>query len=371
MAKILFIDNYLKSLVSFRGALIKAFIDKKYEVVISVPPLADDAKPLEKIKAMGGRVIYTPMNNASMNISSDLRYIFSLFRLIKKEKPDTIFACRIKPVIYSALIARILKVPNIYAIITGAGFSLRNKTGKYFYLYHMVCFLYLISLKKVNFVFFQNTDDRDLFVRNKLIPIEKTQIVAGSGVDLNEFPLMPLPEKLSFLFAARLVRDKGIVEYINAARILKKQYPHIAFKVAGDIHENPSSITKAELDSWIKEGVIEYLGQLPSLHQALATSSVFVLPSYHEGIPRAALEALATGRPIVTTHAPGCKEVVEENINGYIVPIKNVEKLVEAMEHFIQQPNSCATMGLKSFTIGKEKFDVNIVNKEILSIVTI
>ncbi|MGA2654929.1 MAG: glycosyltransferase family 4 protein [Gammaproteobacteria bacterium] len=365
MAKILFVDNYLKSLVSFRGALIKAFINKKFEVVVSVPPLADDP-PTHTIEEMGGRVVYTPMNNASINPIADLRYIITLYRLMKQEKCEYVFACRIKPVLYGGMVARILKVPNVYAIITGAGFAMRNQSGKYYFLHQFVCFLYRYALGSMKTVFFQNIDDRDLFVANQLVKKEKTQIVAGSGIDLNEYPLTPMPHKISFLFAARLVRDKGIVEYVKAARILKKQYPQIQFKVAGEIHLNPTSITQEELDAWINEGIIEYLGMLPSLHKVLAESSVFVLPSYHEGVSRAALEALAMGRAIVTTDAPGCKETVEQGVNGYLVPIKNAEQLADAMKNFIENPMICEEMGQKSRKLAEEKFDVNKVNEEIL-----
>jgi glycosyltransferase involved in cell wall biosynthesis len=365
MAKILFVDNYLKSLITFRGALIQEFINKKFEVLICVPPIIKH-EPVFSLKNLAARIIYIPMNNAGFNIPEDLRYIIALYKLIKKEKCEYILSCRIKPVLYSGIVARILKVPNVYAIITGAGFALRNKTGKYYFLYHGVCFLYRIALKHMKVVFFQNEDDRDLFVKNKLVAREKTMVVAGSGVDLTEFPLTPLPKNISFLFAARLVRDKGIMEYVNAARILKKQYPHITFKIAGDTHPNPTSVTKADLESWVQEGIVEYLGLLPSLHQALAESSVFVLPSYHEGVPRASLEAMSMGRPIVTTDAPGCKDTVEQGINGYLVPIKNAEQLAETMKKFIEDPTLCEEMGGKSRELAIHKFDVQKVNKLIL-----
>jgi len=185
-------------------------------------------------------------------------------------------------------------------------------------------------------------------------------------VDTEYYKPEPFAENLSFLLIARLLKDKGIREYAESATIIKQKYPKISFRLVGWIEDNPASISKKELDLWVKQGIIEYLGKLSDVRPAIAESSVYVLPSYREGTPRTVLEAMAMGRPIITTDAPGCRETVQHGKNGFLVPVKNAPALVNAMEQFIRQPELTEQMGKASRQIAIEKYDVHKVNAVIL-----
>ena len=217
-------------------------------------------------------------------------------------------------------------------------------------------------------VFFQNSDDEQLFRQlNILTPMQNSAIVNGSGVNTKTFAQVPLPavngHAVNFLFIARLLNDKGVQEYAAAARIIKAKYPEAIFHIVGYLDSNPSSISQAELDSWIEDGTIQYWGRLSDVRPAIEAAHVFVLPSYREGTPRTVLESMSMGRAIITTNAPGCRQTVEVNRNGFLVEVKAVEGLADAMEKFITQPALIQTMGQASREIAETKYDVEIVNQ--------
>jgi len=271
-----------------------------------------------------------------------------------------------KPVIYGSILASLLGLKHIYAMVTGLGYMFTENKGisipmARILLKRLLSFSLLLNKK----VFFQNIDDFDFICTSKKLK-NSSVIINGSGVDVDFFKFTDVPKTLSFLFVGRLLAHKGIYEYIEAARILKKKYPDLSFKVAGGIHSNPSSISRSKLDKLIQEGTIEYLGDVHEMLPVFQDSSVCVLPSYREGCPRSLLEAMAVGRAIITTDAPGCRDTVVENHNGYLVPIKNSTQLSEAMEKFIETPTLVKEMGLKSRHLAEEKYDVHKVNKKIL-----
>ena len=282
-----------------------------------------------------------------------------------------VLSYRIKPVIYASLAARCGGVSHIYSVITGVGYVFIGDGLKIKSVRFLVKCLYKIALKFNKKVFFQNPDDSDLFVNNKLLKKDKAFLVNGSGVDLNEYFPKPFPDGLVFFLGTRLIKDKGVYEYIEAVRRLKKKYPDIRFLLAGDLASNPTSLSREELDELVAEGFVEYLGLVDNISETLAKVSVFVLPSYREGTPRAVLEAMASGRPVITTDAPGCKETVVDGVNGYLVPVKAVDALVEAMEKFILNPGLIDKMGKESRKMAEEKYDVNKVNESILTTMNI
>ena len=223
-------------------------------------------------------------------------------------------------------------------------------------------------------VFFQNPDDLNLFKQLKLIsPATPTAVVNGSGVDVSEYDVAPLPiseddntPELRFLLIARLLGDKGVREYAQAAKRIKAKYHQTQFDLVGWIDDNPDSIDQQELDNWIKDGTINFWGKLSDVKPAIAASAIYVLPSYREGTPRTVLEAMAMGRPVITTDAPGCRETVTDEVNGFLVPVKSVDGLTEAMKKFITDPGLINTMGKASRKIAEEKFDVHAVNNFML-----
>jgi len=216
-------------------------------------------------------------------------------------------------------------------------------------------------------VFFQNTDNLQVFQRYRLLGNPAAAVlVNGSGVDLDRFRVAPLPSAPIFLMIGRLLRDKGVVEYVEAARQVKARHPQAVFRLAGWIDAHPDAISAAQLDAWLQEGVIEYLGYLDDVRDAIAAASVYCLPSYHEGMPRTVLESMAMGRPILTTDVPGCRATVVEDVNGYLVPSRDVTGLARAMERFVLEPQTIPRMGRASRRIAVEKFDVNQVNAVML-----
>ena len=233
--------------------------------------------------------------------------------------------------------------------------------------------LYRKALKSATKVIFQNKDDRNLFYQLKIFPKKNlTHIINGSGVELKAYPFSPLPSKPIFLMIARLIIDKGVREYVKAARAVRLNFPNVLFQLVGQIDENPSSISTNELKSWIDEGVIQYLGQINSVQSVLKSCKFFVLPSYREGTSRSTLEALATGRPVITTNVPGCRETVIHKRNGLLVPARNSKALEKAMIRLLKEKKEkIQSMANESFLIAKNKYDVNKVNKNILKIMNL
>lgn len=215
--------------------------------------------------------------------------------------------------------------------------------------------------------FFQNNDDLGLFTRSRLVSGNKCKIVNGSGVNLEKFRYYePDTEKIIFLFVGRLLRDKGVYEFAEAAKLLMQEFTNIEFWIIGGYDSNPTAVSKEDITSWHDNGYIKYLGRQDDILRYYQQCSVFVLPSYHEGTPRTNLEAMAVGRPIITTDAPGCRETVINKRNGFLIPVQDVSALVEKMKYFILNPIRISEMGLESSKLAAEKYDVNKVNDSII-----
>lgn len=232
----------------------------------------------------------------------------------------------------------------------------------------LVRILYRFALTKAHKVFFQNPDDERLFRELGLMPAAVPSIVVnGSGVDLASFAMSPILKRMPvFLMIGRLIGDKGLREYAEAAKRVKGIHPEARFQLIGWLDTNPDAIAQSELDWWIADGTLEFLGKLDDVRPAIADSTVYVLPSYREGTPRTVLEAMSMGRPIITTDAPGCRETVIDGENGFLVPVKSVDALVEAMLKFIEDPTLAPRMGRRSREIAEEKYDVHKVNAVML-----
>lgn len=367
MSKIIVIGSFAGSLINFRGHLLKKMAENGHEVLACAPDASLDVQ--EKLKALGVAYRNISIDRTGLNPVRDIYTIFRLISLFREVRPDMVLGYTIKPVIYGSLAGRIAGVPRIFSMITGLGYAFSDGGLKEWLVSAVVRFLYKLGMGANKRVLFQNPDDRNIFIKQNLLrSFEQAALINGSGVDVDFFQPAPFPERVSFLLIARLIRDKGILEYVNAARIVKNRYPQTRFRLAGWIDEGPQGISSADLDSWIKEGTIEYLGRLEDVRPAIADASVYVLPSYHEGTPRTVLEAMAMGRPVLTTDAPGCKETVEDGRNGYLVPVCDAKALAERMEYFIKHPELIARMGEESRRIAVEKYDVHKVNKVIMDV---
>lgn len=364
--KMAFIASSAQSILNFRRELV-VDLSRYFHVKVFAPYENEEVQ--QKIIALGVECHPIPMNNQSINPLSDLKLVKYLIAQFKLFKPYSVFSYTIKPVIWGSIAAKIVRIENIYSMITGLGYAFTEvSTLKHKLVNLLVRYLYKNALSNNRVIFFQNPDDLQLFQQLKLVSLQKRVVLLnGSGVDIEYFSCcIPVQSPIRFLMIARLLKDKGIYEYWEVARRIKQHYPSVEFHLVGYLDDNPHSLMENELRKLQNSEVIIFHGRLSDVREVIQQCSVYVLPSYREGLPRSVLEAMAMGRPIITTDAPGCRETVIEGVNGFLVPIKNVEKLVEAVEKFIRQPGLIATMGKESRKIAEEKFDVRKVNQDIL-----
>jgi len=302
-----------------------------------------------------------------VNPLNDLFLIKEIYSLHREEKADYLLSYTVKPVVYGSIAARLAGNKNIYSIITGLGYAFTEHSLRQRMIRGMLLFLYRLALPWNCKVFFQNPDDLELFVSKGLAKQDQAVLVNGSGVDIHYFNERPLPVGIvHFLLIARLLAEKGIREYVEAARRLHKKYPSVCFLLVGPVDPNPGGIRIEEVHAWHDEGVIEYRGAVDDVRPIIEQAGVYVLPSYREGTPRTVLEAMAMGRPVITTDVPGCRETVVDGENGFLVPPKNVGALADAMEKFLQQPALIPQMGKAARRLAEEKYDAHKVNREIL-----
>lgn len=337
---------------------------------MAAPELLANTQVMAQLKELGVIAHDIPMQRTGMNPVKDLAAVLALWQLMRRIKPQYVLGYTIKPVIYGTLAAWLARVPQRFALITGLGFAFMGEgNAQRSKVRALVQGLYRMALTRSHGVFFQNPDDEALFRQlNILSPSIPSHVVNGSGVDVAQFDVAPLPADSAprFLLIARLLGDKGVREYVQAAQQVKTLYPQAQFDLVGWVDVNPDSITQAELDEWVTAGTINFLGRLSDVRPAIANCSVYVLPSYREGTPRTVLEAMAMGRAVITTDAPGCRETVVDGDNGFLVPVKSADALAEAMLRFIEQPELIAQMGQRSRRIAEEKYDVHKVNAQML-----
>lgn len=364
--RFLLIAGFPDSLLHFRGPLIQALLDCGLEVHVAAPDLRVGSELRVRLETKGLVVHSIPLRRTGMNPLADLKTLSALWSLMRSIRPDFSMGYTVKPVIYGSIAAWLAGVPHRFALITGLGYAFQGD-GQRKGLRSLVQRLYAIALQKTQKVFFQNPDDESLFRSKGILKSAHPSVVLnGSGVDVTTFDVAPLPSEPVFLLIARLLGDKGVREYVEAARRVRLARSDVKFLMVGWIDENPDAITQHELDSWIQEGMVEFLGRMADVRPAIARASCYVLPSYREGTPRTVLEAMAMGRAIITTDAPGCRETVIDGVNGFLVPVGVVAPLVAAMNRFIDSPELLAAMGQQSRRLVVEKFDVHKVNSVML-----
>lgn len=364
---VIVLGSHAPSLINFRGPLLAELVARGWRVTAAAPDI--DRHTQSALEAMGVQVETTPLARTGMNPLSDIAYCRALTRLFRLAAPDVVLAYTAKPVIWGAVAARQAGVPRMVAMITGLGYaftpaarpSLRGLAARL-----AATALYRLALALADRVLFQNPDDLELFRRKGLVDPRKAEITAGSGIDLDRFAPTSLPKRISFLMASRFLSAKGVREYAAAALRLKARYPQIEFRLAGWIDPGPDAIAHEELDGWIQDGLV-CLGRLDDIRPAMASASVFVLPSYREGTPRSVLEAMAMGRPVITTDAPGCRETVRDGENGFLVAPRDSDAVMRAMECLINEPALIPHMGQASLKRAREKYDVRRVNAQVIA----
>lgn len=357
--KIAILGSHPFSLVNFRGSMIRGLADMGHEVHALAPGAMSFKIRLSDLGAVAADV---KMSRSGLNPMADMRTVVATYKLLKIIRPDLLFAYTIKPVVYGSMAAKLAGVRAVVSMITGLGWSFEQAGIK-----GMIKYLYKPALALNQAVVFQNPDDLAAFRTLGLIgKNKKTFISNGSGVDLEHFHQAPLPQGPPvFLCIARLLKAKGLAEYARACEILRAKYPKARFQLLGPHDPGPDGLDMDLVKSWNERGILEYLGQTEDVRPYLKQASVFVLPSYREGTPRTALEAMATGRPVVTTAVPGCRQTVLDGETGFLVPPRDSEALARAMENFMTTPELAAKMGGAAHELAREKFDVNKVNQTI------
>ena len=370
----MFIASQASSIINFRGPLLTAFMAADHNVSVAAPLLLPESPIAKTLENIGVSTHDFVLSRTGMNPFADFGMAMSLFRLMRKTRPDAILSYTIKPVIWGTLAAWLAGVPKRYALITGLGYAFTgHASGKRLIIQRIARWLYKLALARATKVFFQNPDDAALFKQLGLVPAQVPIVVVnGSGVDTTHFAPAPLPNgPITFLLIARLLGDKGIREYVQAARIIRQTYPDTRFDLVGGLDTNPDAIALSEVESWHAAGDVVWHGPLTDVRPSLAAAHVYVLPSYREGTSRSVLEALSMGRAVITTDAPGCRETVVEGENGFLVPVQDAPALATAMRRFIDEPNLAAVLGDASRQIAKDKYDVHKVNEIMLAEMTL
>lgn len=356
-------------LVNFRSDLMRQVVAEGGEAIGASPGPADGPHA-DAVRALGARYEHVNMVRNRITPTTDLRAVRDLYALMRRVKPDALFAYTIKPVIYGCLAARWAGVPVISALVPGLGYAfegagLKNRTRA-----AVVARMYRAALARTQAVFFQNTDDREEFFRREIIrPGHPTVMLAGSGVNLSRFTPTPLSSKPVFLWVGRLLRDKGLGEFVQAAKLVRAVHPHAEFRVVGYHDGGPLDSCQKELEAAQAAGNVVFVGRVADIRPELGNCTAFVLPSYYrEGIPRSGLEALAMGRPIITTDWIGCRELIRGrgDANGFLVPVRDASAVAEAARAIIEKPGLTESMARASRAYAEERFDVVQVNRRIL-----
>ena len=364
--RILIISPKNKTVYNFRGDLIKDMIAAGNEVYVTGP----NRLFYDEVMSLGIKVfIEIPLVKDNTNPFGDLKYLKELKKWIRKLKPDLVFSYTIKPVIYGSLAASSAGVGKIYSMVTGLGRVYSTGSAKAKLVRKITITLYRRALKKCSKVIFQNPDDREALIKLNCVKRENTELVNGSGVNMDRFARGKTPEKLSFLMVSRIIREKGVLDYCAAAKKVKEKYPDVRFVMLGGFDESIGKLSRADVAEYIDGGIVEFPGEVKDPIEYYGGCSVYVLPSYYrEGLPRTILEAMSCGRPVITTDWPGCREPIIDGENGILVPVNDPDALADAMIRFIVEDGLLERLSDSAYETCKEKYEVSIVNKQMRKI---
>lgn len=374
MSTIVFIGTIASSIYDFRADLIRSLLKQGHRIYAFTSQY--NAEDINKIEQLGAIPVTYTLNRGGLNPLADIVATYQLFKKIKHINPDVVFSYFSKPVIFGTLAAKLAKVPCVIGMLEGLGYTFTEQpeglSHKTKFIRYIQVFLYKIALPMLDQLIFLNPDDPKDLLETYSIKVKKVVILGGIGLNLQEYPYQPVDDislPIKFLFIGRLLKEKGIHEFVQAAKLVKKQYPKTQFTILGQIDTfNIGALQQSELDDLIASNVVHYLGWVNNVKDWITNSHVFVLPSYREGVPRSTQEAMAIGRAIITTDVPGCRETVIQNRNGFIIPRWDSKALAENMIYFIENPKQIRFMGDESHKIALDKFDVVQVNQRLQNI---
>lgn len=358
--KLLFVIGVDWSFVSHRLPIALAAIKQGYEVHIATM-ITDKYDLLVE----NGLIVHPlPLNRGSTNIIAEIKTFFSILKIFNNLRPDIVHLVTIKPVLYGGIAVRLSGIKAVVAAVPGLGFVFLAKGIKASIRRFLVALLYRLALSARNIkVIFQNPDDKKRILSITRLDEDKTIMIRGSGADLSKYDYRPLPDKIPVVvMAARLLRDKGVCEFVEAATMLKDKGINARFCLVGEPDkENPSSVTESDLSLWKEEGKVEIWGYRTDIAQIFSESYMVVLPSYSEGLPKVLIEAAACGRAVVTTDVSGCRDAIEKDVTGFLVPARSSTELAEAINKLLQNRGLCEKMGKAGRKLAEKSFDIKSV----------
>ena len=361
----LLLSSHTPSLFWFRVDLMKEMLSEGYEVYAAGQMPEEDWT--EKFSELG--VVYKQINVSrnGLNPLRDLATFKDIKRLLKDINPDKLFVFQAKTVAYGCRAAADIGITEVYTLLAGLGSVYLGHGIKNTIVKAIMSTLYKQAFKRSKKVFFQNIDDKQTMIDEGLLTEDKVVMIHGSGVNVETFVPTELPSIPTFLYIGRLIRDKGVGEYLEACKIVKTEYgAKVRCMLVGPYDSNPSALRSEDLKPLVDEGIIEYYGEQSDVRPYISQCSIYVLPSYHEGTPKTVLESMAMGRAIITSDAPGCRETVFDGVNGYLTEVKNSVDVAQKMKVLIENPEKVVAMGKKSREMACEIFDVRTVNDIIL-----
>lgn len=367
------VGNFSSTMINFRKELIIELVANGHRVYCLVADF--DQQGIAKIESWGAKPIRHALDAKGLNPIKDLKATFDLARIFRQINPDVVMSFFVKPVIFGSVAAKLAGISRIVGMIEGLGNSFTNLPNgisrKAIVIQKIQIWLYRLSLPLLDAIVFLNPDDKRELLEKQKIKVKFSCVIGGIGVDLNTFKHTPVTnsDKQVFLFVGRLLREKGIFEFLEAAKIVKQSHANAEFIVVGGFDDkNPFAPKSDDLKEYFKSDIVRYVGEVINITDWLKGCSVFVLPSYREGVPRSTQEAMAIGRAVITTDVPGCRETVQDGVNGFLVPPFSAEALAEKMIFLIKNPNLVRSMGEISRRMAEQKFDIDIVNEKLCTL---
>lgn len=354
--RILILVNDLPFFISHRLPIAIAALNSGYDVHVAA------AFDRDNDLSRSGLILHKlPLSRSGRSLRGEIKTLISIFRLFRKVKPDLVHAVTIKPVLYGGLAARLAGVPAVVSAVSGLGaIYIANGLGASL-LRFFVNMVYRVALGHSNMkVIFQNPDDKQHFVSSRLVSVDKTVIIRGSGVDLDQYPFVAEPDGMCVVaMAARLLLDKGLAEFVEAAKLLHQRGVQVIMRVIGNIDpDNPASAKSHQVEQWKQSGEVEFVGFRSDIAHQYSIAHIACLPSYREGLPKSLVEAAACGRAVITTDVPGCRYVIEPEKTGVLIPVRNASALADAVERLVRDPDERRRMGAAGRELAEREFGI-------------